>query len=89
MSVVDLLGDTTEFKGGCCGVRVHAPDKRKASNYLIELMIEDDGYWFVKNYAIDSAWIDDLMEQLKSAKTFIQRDKLKRKAKARASMAQR
>jgi hypothetical protein len=63
-----------DFKGACLGVRVHDHDPTLASHRLIELLVEDDGHWFVKKASgFDSAFIDDLIMQLEAAQRFIQK----------------
>ena len=61
-----------EFKGDCKGVRLVKRGEND-SHISIQILSEDDGNWFVDEInQFSSYWIDDLIEQLKNAKLFIE-----------------
>ena len=55
--------------GEICGVEI---TERKDYEPLIQLLIEDDECWHLKDYVISSHWIDDLISVLVQAKQAIE-----------------
>jgi hypothetical protein len=60
-----------EFKGDCKGVRLK--NRSENDNHIcVEILTEDDENWFVSETSFSSYWIDELIEQLQNAKSFIE-----------------
>lgn len=60
-----------EFKGICKGVKLTKRDKND-NHICLQILTEDDENWFVSASPFSSFWIDDLIEQLKTAKAYIE-----------------
>lgn len=58
------------FLGDCMGVRL-VPRSETDKHIMFELMVEDDDNWFCKGGS-DSGWIDELIEQLQAARSYLQ-----------------
>ena len=56
--------------GVICGVEII---ERKEYSPLIQLLIEDDGTWHLKDYIIDIHWINDLIDVLIKTKRSIEK----------------
>ena len=66
------MSEKIDFKGNCKGIRL----TRRGENdphIMVSILTEDDENWFVdEKNKFSSYWIDDLIEQLKNAKSFIE-----------------
>lgn len=66
------MSEKIDFKGNCKGIRL----TRRGENdphIMVSILTEDDENWFVdKNNKFSSYWIDDLIKQLNTAKSFIE-----------------
>lgn len=61
-----------EFKGNCKGVKLTKRGENDP-HIMVSILVEDDGNWFVdEKNKFSSYWIDDLIEQLNNAKSFIE-----------------
>lgn len=60
------------YKGDCMGVGL---DRRgdKDNHIMLTLMIGDDGNWHDRDFQVDSYWIDELIEKLEDAKSYMER----------------
>lgn len=56
-----------EIKGTQFGVRLEYPTK-KASSVFVQLLGEDDEYWFDIGNGLSSYWLTDLIDVLKLAR---------------------
>lgn len=60
-----------EFKGKCKGVKLIK--RSENDNHICVIIItEDDENWFESETSFSSYWIDELIEQLKNAKSFLE-----------------
>lgn len=60
-----------ETKGKQFGIRL-VPRSKNDNHICLQILTEDDGQWFKKGNYFNSAWIDDLIEQLQIAKCLLQ-----------------
>lgn len=54
-----------DVAGNICGVNF---SDRGDGHILISLSIEDDGYWYEKDFCVSSYWLNDVIKTLKAAK---------------------
>jgi hypothetical protein len=60
-----------EFKGKCKGVKLLKRETND-NHICLQILTEDDEYWFPSANPFSSFWIDELIEQLQKAKQFIE-----------------
>ena len=62
-----------EFKGNCKGIKLTKRKRNENDNHIcVQILTEDDGDWFASCNSFSSYWIDDLIEQLKITKAYIE-----------------
>lgn len=62
---------TIETKGKLFGIRL-VPRHKNDNHICLQILTEDDGQWFKHGDYFNSAWIDDLIEQLQITKSLLQ-----------------
>lgn len=60
-----------EFKGHCKGVKLIKRGEND-NHICLQILTEDGENWFAPANSFSSYWIDDLIEQLKIAKAYIE-----------------
>ena len=64
------MNKKVEFKGCYKGVRLIQKGIND-NHILVEILTEDDDYWFASNNPFDSYWISDLIKQLQIARKYL------------------
>lgn len=64
------MNNRTEFKGEQFGIRLE-PRGENDPHICFQIISEDDEHWFEHKGSSSSAWITDLIEQLKIVKNYM------------------
>jgi hypothetical protein len=64
------MSQQKEFLGDCIGVRL-TPRGPSDKHAMVALLVEDDGRWNETHFRVSSHWLDETIEQLQTARRFL------------------